>query len=122
MNPTTVKLALPHSLVLVLDPIFGEIPASLSGELITATNSCLAIGTRPEMDGETELVLGNSESIDQEERPAFKGILRTPSHKIAICSALNVTLIEMLVPSIETVVRVWVNDSTEPDRIIIGIG
>jgi hypothetical protein len=117
----SARVAPPNSLVLVLDPSGGTIPASLNGELIAATDSCLAIGCRAEDDGETEFILGNSDSIGRGERPAFEGTLKTPSRKIAVRSVLGTMILEMPVPSGETMVRVWVNDPQEPDCITIGI-
>src|SRR4051794_35842343 len=40
----SAEVAAPNSVVLVMDPIVGEIPHSMSGGLVAATPSCMAVG------------------------------------------------------------------------------
>jgi hypothetical protein len=103
-----------------MDPAGGEIPASMHGSLIAATPSCIAIGTRPEDDGETEIILGGDRH-GESDTLAYKATLKTPSKRIAVRSVLGATLLEKPVASTETGLVVWVNDTKEPNRITIEI-
>lgn len=118
----STRTAPPNSLVLVMDPQGGEIPGSMNQSLISATNSCIAIGCLAEDDGETEILLGLGSDMDPGERPVFEGRVATPSRKISVKTVLGGILLESAVPAAETRIRVWANDSAEPDRIMIGIG
>lgn len=117
----STRLAPPNSLVLIEDPSGGEIPDSMNQSLISATDSCIAVGCRAEDDGETEIVLGNCNKVDTGEQPMFDGLLRTPTRKLVVRTVLGITLLEMPVSETQTRLRIWVNDPTEPDRIAIGI-
>ena len=121
MMKHSTRIAPPNSLVLVSDPGGGDIPGSMNQSLIAATDSCIAIGCRAEDDGETEIDLGLSNCVNTGDEPAFEGTLKTPNRKIAVRDVLGVVLLEMAVPAAETIVRIWVNDSKEPDKIIVGI-
>lgn len=118
----STRTAPPNSLVLVMDPRGGEIPASMNQSLVSATNSCIAIGCLSEDDGETDVCLGPRSNVDSGERPVFDGTLATPSRKVAVKTVLGETLLEATVPAAVTHIRVWANDAAEPDRIVIGIG
>ena len=118
---TSMRLVPPNSTVLVEDSSGGEIPASMNQSLITATDSCMAVGCMAEDDGETEITLGNCSSVDTGKQPQFEGLLRTPNRKLAVRTVHGVTLLEMPVPTTETRLRVWVNDPSEPDRIAVGV-
>jgi hypothetical protein len=110
-----------NSLVLVSDAKGGEIPPSMSGSLIASTKSCIAVGCLMEDDGETELVLGPMDGVNPGEPAVFDGRLATPTRKVTIRSVLGEILLEQLVPHTSTRVRIWASDSSEPDRVIVGV-
>ncbi|WP_345539676.1 hypothetical protein [Variovorax defluvii] len=89
--------------------------------LIGSTASCIAVGCRAEDDGETEIVLGSAGSVDTGERPVFTGMLQTPSRRLAVRTVHGALLLEAPVLMVETKLKIWVNDPSEPDRIAIGI-
>ena len=117
----STRIAPPNSLVLVMDSRGGEIPACMNESLISATDSCIGVACRAEDDGETEICLGVSSIVDPGERPVFEGRIGTPSRRIAVRTVLGTTLLEVAVSAAATSVRIWANDSTEPDRVIVGI-
>lgn len=116
-----MRISPPNSLVLVTDSRGGEILASMNQSLISATDSCIAVGCRAEDDGETDIFLGTCSSVDPGERPIFEGQLSTPSRRIAVKTVLGATLVEASVSGTTTTVRIWANDPKEPDKIIVGI-
>lgn len=74
-----------------------------------------------EDDGETEIVLGSYGSVDTDKELVFEGLLQTPNRKLVVRTVRGVTLLELPVPTTETKVMIWVNDSSEPDRIAVGV-
>lgn len=115
------RIAPPHSLILVCDAVSGRIPDSMNQSLISATDSCVAIGCRAEDDGETEIQLGVVADVDPGEQPVFEGRIRTPSGKLVVRTVLGVSILETNASGAETWIRVWVNDLVEPDRVAIGV-
>ena len=97
------------------------VPASMHGALVSFTESCIAVGTRAEDDGETEIILQNESHISMGDQLAHEGKLKIPSRTIVVRSVFGVVLLEMPVVSFEAYIRIWVNDSREPDRIVIGV-
>jgi hypothetical protein len=89
--------------------------------LVAATISCIAIGCQSDADGETDFTLGDASDVDPGHLPIFEGNLLTPNRRIAVQSVLGATILETAVPRQQTFVTVWVNDSTVPDQVIIGI-
>ena len=115
------RVAPTNSLILVEDSYGGKIPRSMNQSLIAATDSCLAVGCKPEMDGETEIILKHGSTVDTGDQLAFEGPLRTPSRTVVVRTTNSLTLLEMSVAGAETTLRICVNDPTEPDRITVGI-
>src|SRR5262245_32223613 len=116
----STRVAPPCALILVADPSNSEVPSKMSGALIASTDSCIAVGCRSDADGDTEFTLGAAREVDPGYQPHFQGKLKTPSQRIALRSVLGQTILEEVVPSPETYVRVWINDPNEPDRVIVG--
>jgi hypothetical protein len=50
----------------------------------------------------------------------FEGRLETPSRRIAVRTILGATLLEVVVPSTDTHLRIWANATTEPTELTIG--
>lgn len=117
----SARIAPPNSVVLIEDSRGGEIPNTMGGELIAFTDSCIAVGSRSEYDGQTEILLGPIEEVDPGENNAFDGFIATPSQRIVVRSVLGMNILEVPVAKQRTSIRIWVNDLYEPDRIIIGV-
>jgi hypothetical protein len=107
--------------VLIADPIGGQIPDTMRNALIAATSSCIAVGCQSEVDGETEFILGMTHEVNPGDRPEFEGGLDTPNRKVRLASVLGETILEISVREQKTTVRIWVSDHHEPDKVIIGV-
>jgi len=111
-----------NSVILIMDRTIGEVPESMNDGLVSATSSCVAVGTLSEFDGETSITLTNDSIIDTPQgSPIFDGYIDTPSGKISICSVTDEPLIECEVSEPNTKIFIWVNDETEPDEIYIAV-
>jgi hypothetical protein len=113
------SVAPPNSIIFIADPTRPcDVPVDTSAALVTATSTCICVGTLAEMNGETvirlattfETIVGNL---------AFDGYLETPGLQVEVSDSGATTLLSMRVRSARTHVRVWVNDPSEPDVILI---
>jgi hypothetical protein len=114
----TIRIAPRNSLLLIMDPAVGEIPESMDGGLVAVTSSCVAVGTRSEVDGETLISL--SDEASQAETSlfcVFHSHLDTPTRRIAVCSVSNEALLHAGVAGSRTALQIWVNHQSEPDEI-----
>jgi hypothetical protein len=118
----SAKVAPLHSLILIVDPSGGEIPATMSGSLIASTDSCIAVGCRSDVDGDTEFTLGETGDVSPGSEPAFQGRLKTPNRRVTLRTVTGQTILETPLLQQETMVRVWTNDPSEPDQVVVGIG
>ncbi len=114
-----ITLAPKNSLVLVMDASIGEIPHSMGDGAIVSTDSCVAIGTLSEVDGETTIVLTDQEDCANNQNPSFDGTLRVPTREISVCSVDDEKLITLSVVSEASRIRIFTNDPSEPDRVVI---
>jgi hypothetical protein len=117
----SAKVAPINSLVLVSDEGGGAIPETMGKSIVASTSSCLAISCKSESDGETTIVLGLTSEVDPHTDPEFQGRLDTPDHNVVVRSILGERLLGVRVQRAQTQIRIWVNDPTEPDKIIIGV-
>jgi hypothetical protein len=115
------KIAPPYSLIFIADSAGGEIPDRMDRP-IASTDSCIVVGYLADVCGETEFTLGETHDVDPGGPPIFHGKLKTPNYRIVLHTADDETILQATVPRRETVVRIWVNDPSEPDQIIVGTG
>lgn len=95
----------PNSILLVGDPD-GQPPTSLSGGLVAATSSCIAVGSLSSGDGETRVCIAAA-TDDHPAHLAFDGHVALDSRVLAV---YDVTRIE---------IRSWANVSSEQMFVII---
>lgn len=118
----SAKASPANSVVLVSDGSGGEIPKSMHGSVIAATDTCVAIGCLAEDDAETTFTLAPLSELDRREKPAFEGMLRTPKHRVVVRTVTGQQLLEVPVQQELTRIKIWVNDASEPDNVVIGVG
>ena len=103
-----------------MERTIGEIPESMHGSLVAATDSCVAIGTLNSSDGQSRITLSDEGPVAKEnETPIFEGVLDTPARKIAVCTVGGQPVLELNVGETRTRVKIWANDPVEPDEIDI---
>jgi hypothetical protein len=117
------RVAPDNSLILVMDRTVGTVPDSMNRNLVSATPSCVAIGTMAQADGETFISL--SDEIPArlpKQEPVFDGIIPTPSKRLSVCSVHDEPLLVLDVAASSTRVRIWANHPWEPNEIWIVVG
>ena len=108
----------PHSVILIMDLEIGDPPTEFEFGNVGTTETCVAVGTRAEDDGETRVRL-----LDDTDHPptlasplseAWSRDLRTAG-TLVVCDVLGSTLLSM---HVEPVVHleIFTNDSPEPDE------
>jgi len=118
----STKLAPINSMIVILDPENRvEVPTWLDGPLIASTETCILCACYPEVDGETEFVLGSMEEVNPGGSPMFYGLLKTPNRKIALETVECQPILGSLTMRQETKVRIWLSDARFPDKVIVGI-
>src|SRR3954462_6096268 len=86
-------LAVPNSLLFIMDEKDGELPRALGSGLFTATPSCVAITTYPEQDGFTTIILTDDpvSEVGMDESLSFVDHIQVNSMTIsAVTVELNV--------------------------------
>jgi hypothetical protein len=120
-----VSFSPPNSLILLMDHTSGQPPESMYGQLVAATDSCVAIGTRAEQDGETHVVLSDNFGPLRisSRHMVFDGMIRVSSGELSVVDAMNRVVICIPVLGVTNLrLRIWVNDLNEPDEIAILVG
>jgi hypothetical protein len=113
-----ITLSPPHSLIFINDPTFPvDVPGGIGAGLVCATDSCVAVGTLAEMDGETTIRLANDFAAPRGEI-VFEGAIKTPGGLVAVNTTEAEELISIPVGD-EAQITVWANDASEPDLILI---
>ncbi|GAA1575260.1 hypothetical protein GCM10009804_35080 [Kribbella hippodromi] len=106
-----------NSVVLVGDRESGEVPEAMGFGVVAATGSCLAVGARAAVDGETTVrVAGRGEGELGGLSRAWAGVLATPSGVLVVSDVVGTELLALSVEPVVSV-EVWVNDPREPDLI-----
>ncbi|MCD0266276.1 hypothetical protein JWH11_07430 [Xanthomonas melonis] len=103
-----------------MDYSFGELPDFMMGGGVAFTNSCVAVGTLSEIDGETTIIMTDSLSdIDVPDHLIFDGVLKTLEGNLSICDVANKNLLTIKNSMPDLHVQVFVNDISEPDLIVV---
>jgi hypothetical protein len=115
----TISTSPPNSLILVMDFASGIIPEAMGNGLVSATESCVAVGCRSEHDGPTEIHLGQAQEAMPAEALVFDGDISTPNKKLSICSVMNEELLSTEVLGEITHVTILADDPMEPNRVFV---
>jgi hypothetical protein len=122
MTIQSIKFAPPNSLVAILDPDNRvEVPEWVRHAQYASTDTCILFACCAEVDGATELVMGNMHEVDPGIHPAFDGQLKTPNRKIALETVECDEILSATTARLETNVRIWTSQERYPDKVIVGI-
>jgi hypothetical protein len=119
----TTKIAPPNSQVVIVDPKGKNIkvPQWHEPQPCIYTESCILVLCYPEVDGETEIVLGNADQVDPGNTPIFDGHLLTPSRMLAIEMVGGEPVFQMPTADVRTKLRIWSDAIKWPTKIWVGI-
>lgn len=116
VNPT-------NSLLLFMDAQAPQIPESMGGKAVAATDSCIAVGTREEYGGPIELRIASAdEGINLPALEIYDGVLRVTSGSLAVANIFGKQFVRWPLNTSSVSVRIYTNHSTEPDEIVVLVG
>ena len=117
MRETEIRL--PEALLLIGDPDSGRTPDRMT-EIVTATQSCIAIGTVPGADSPTTVrVLGPTDP-DPGRIPDYAVLLSVHSKSISVFAPGGDALIAEPVRTRDPViVHIWLDPLNEPSSVTI---
>jgi hypothetical protein len=93
------------------------------GKIVWWTPSCITTGVFPEIDGPTQIVLGDAKEVDPGIKVAFDGMLETPHHAVVITTVdSDEPFLSLAVAGPHTRVRIWHSDPLWPEIVTIGVG
>ena len=117
-----VTVAPVNSIVFVSDLDGGETPAIERGASIWKTDSCIAFSTYPEQDGDTRLILGSINEVDQGRAADMDTTIETPTRHLIVETAVQERIFDLPVPNSKTRVALWLSHPRWPETVIIGVG
>jgi hypothetical protein len=119
MMMSEITTSPPYSIILVVAHRAAAVPRIT--ELVSASSSCIAVGTLAEMDGETRIVLTDEpfEGDDLKECGSF-GLDRIDG-SVSVQTADGKELLQCQVSGESCSVRIYVNRLDEPDVIVLQV-
>jgi hypothetical protein len=98
-----------------------EVPGRVGEELVAANDTCISVGTYPSDDGDTEICLAGTSSVEKVAglEKVFTGRVASPNQQIDVATAENEILLSMKVSTKSASVSVWVNHPRWPTKIVI---
>ena len=118
---TTVSTRIPvlNAIIFVRDPTSGPCPEPDDEGEVWATRTCIAIGTLPDSEGDTEIVLGQLDRVGSKLSLLFEGPLATPSREVVVQIVPGETILSTKVAGPTSRVRVWTTGLPASDRVVI---
>ncbi len=118
-----IVVAPPNSLFFISESLRSEAPEVTGVGLVWFNATCVVIGCLMYQDGETTVtVTSEGEPDDEINMRAFDGVIETPARELVISSCEHDVYLQVPVVSTRTRVRIWVNDTSEPDEIFVRLG
>ncbi len=119
ITPAELQVRSPYSLILVGDRK-GELPPALSGRLVAASDSLIAVGTMSEADGPTliRILPSGAHRPPSTHLRVFEGSLNLDG-VLTASSVEGQIFLEVPISTPQLGIEVWVNDAVEPDEISI---
>jgi hypothetical protein len=122
MTIATFRIAPRNSQIVIADPNGKvDVPQWKESMPYLATPSCILFFCLCEIDGETEITLGNSNEVDPGVAPVFDGHLLTPSRTLAIETVVREPILRTATAGVRTKLRIWSDASKGPTKVMVGI-
>ena len=118
-----ISVSAPNSLLLVTTSEQPEIPASMDARLIASTSTTVAVGTLSESDGQTVVRL-TDEMPDQESEGVqlvYEGRLEGGLGFVRVINVRGEAYLEWGDVLESFRLRIWANDPSEPDLVVVEI-
>jgi hypothetical protein len=109
----------PNSILLVMGSRSGEPPESFSGNVVSHTESCVAVQTICELDGETLVLLTDdiTEIFPSMHNLLFEGEIVLADHEVSVMNSHNEVILSLKMSGQRASIQVWANEICEPNQI-----
>ena len=111
-----------HGIAIVCGLGNFEIPEFPAGQWAASTDECIVVGCRIDIDGPTTFTLGRLDQVATDLPTLFFGRLKAVGGKVQIKDIYMSPILETETEDEDLFVRVWTNDPSEPNQVLIGIG
>jgi hypothetical protein len=115
---TSISIHPPYSIIFVSDEDLSD-PPEYRDRYIVANEEALTIPCAPEQDMPTRITLASASDDPPSDEPIFDGYIATPQKRVVVTTALMDVVLRHSVASARTRVRVFTNDVSFPDNILI---
>jgi hypothetical protein len=113
-----------NSIVFVSGGGMVDVPADkLNSRLswFAASRDCLIVCVYPDVDGPTELMIGEAGEVDPGYAPSFEGTLETRTGRIIIDQVDDHVVYDEAVNKPAVTVKLWFSNTPWPEKVYIGI-
>jgi hypothetical protein len=118
----SVTTAPPNSFIAIADNIqTAELPDFEPPLGVAVTATCIFLGCRSEVDGDTTFTMDLEHRLSTVGRPLLDHVIETSGRKVCVWTVELDKLLEQPVTSSRTRIRVWGNHPVAPSEITIGL-
>ena len=113
-----------NSIVFISGGGMVDVPADkLNSRLswFAASRDCLIVCVYPDVDGPTELTIGQAREVDPGYAPSFEGPLETRTGRIIIDQVDDRVVHDQTVDKPVVTVKLWFSNTAWPEKVFIGI-
>ncbi len=109
----------PNCLAIIEDISGGEPPVAMGSALIVSTRSCIAVTCGYDFD--VEFILGDVEEVNPGGHFDFRGTIATPNLVLVIRTVALETILQGPVSRVDTTVQVWVRETDDAQKVVVGV-
>lgn len=110
-----------HPIIFISDPsnVDAEMPEVDAESVATATDTCIAVRTIADVDGDVTITLAQEtpDTIFTSYIEVFSGDIESPGHEVAIINSHDEKLLSIVFAGTLIHVRVFVDDSVYPEKV-----
>jgi hypothetical protein len=118
----SITIAPPNSFIAIAGNIqTAQLPDFEPPLGIAVTATCIFLGCRSEVDGDTAFTMDLEHRLKTVGRPVLDHVLETPGQKVCVWTVELDELLEQPVTTNRTRIRVWANHPVAPSEITIGL-
>lgn len=119
----SASIAPSNSIIFIADGRDGHVPEIDDfDQPAWSTPSCIIVRCFPQIDGPTQIVLGDKADVDPGSPANFVTLLRTPRRAVQLTEVGDELVLEMAVATDITRVTIWVSHPKWPEQVIVGVG
>lgn len=120
MQTLSMKVEVQYAILILGDPE-SLVPELARGALVASNEWCVVVGCMPDVDGETEIVVGDMDAMASIDPVVFDGVVALPTRRFTICTAENNELFGYPGAIDKLEMRVRADHPMCPSRVVVGL-